>query len=69
MTWNVDNPKGRIASILSVILWSSLMALLVINGYWSWYTILLLVLFGLLLALSFMRIYQEWKEDGLWLGD
>ena len=56
MTWNVDNPKGRIASILSVILWSSLMALLVIYGHWSWYTILLMLLFGLLLALSFLRI-------------
>ena len=69
MTWNVDNPKGRIASILSVILWSSLMTLLVINGHWSWYTILLMLLFGLLLALSFIRIYQEWKEGGVWLGD
>ena len=69
MTWNVDNPKGRIASILSVVMWSSLLTLLVINGHWSWYTILLMLLFGLLLALSFMRIYQEWKEGGEWLGD
>ena len=69
MTWKVDNPKGRIASILSVILWSLLMVPLVLNGYWSWYTILLMLLFGLLLTLSFIRIYQEWKEGGLWLGD
>ncbi len=69
MSWNVDNPKGRVASILSVIMWSSLIFLLVINGHWSWYTILLMLLFGLLLALTFVRIYQEWKEGGLWLGD
>lgn len=65
--WDVNNPKGRISSILSVITWVLLMALLIIKGEWTNYTILMMVLFALLLALSFVRIVQEWKEDGVWL--
>jgi len=64
----VYNPKGRVASVLSIILWSLLTAMLVVKGVWDWYSILLMILFVLLLVLSLVRIFQEWKEGGLWLG-
>ena len=67
MTWDVNNPKGRIASILSVILWLSLIILLFLKGDYSIGPLLAMILFILLLILSFVRIVQEWKEDGEWL--
>jgi hypothetical protein len=67
MSWDVPNPKGRIASILSTITWTLLILLLAIRGDWSIYTVLLMVLFILLLILSLVRVYQEWREGGEWL--
>ena len=67
--WGVKNPKGRIASVLSLILWSILLILLIIKGNWNIGPILLAVLFVLLLALSLVRFIQEWKENGDWLDD
>jgi Ca2+/Na+ antiporter len=67
MTWEVENPKGRIACMISAIVWTLLMALIVLNGDWSLYHVLLMVLFALLLVLSVLRIFQEWKEEGEWL--
>ena len=65
--WDVDNPKGRVASVLSVVIWAILTIVLLIRGVWDTYSILVLVVFLLLLALSFIRVYQEWKEEGAWL--
>ncbi len=67
MGWNVRNPKGRIASVLSAIIWTLLIVMLVIKGDWTIYPVLLMVLFILLLILSLFRAYQEWKEEGEWL--
>jgi Flp pilus assembly protein TadB len=67
MTLIIVNPKGRIVSVLSAIAWSVCLAMLAIRGDWSLGPILLAVLFILLLALSGVRIYQEWVEDGEWL--
>jgi Flp pilus assembly protein TadB len=61
------NPKGRVVSVLSAIAWSVCLAMLIVRGDWSLGPSLLVVLFILLLALSGVRIYQEWKEDGEWL--
>ena len=63
----VSNPKGRFASVLSVIIWTLLLILIVVRGDWSLYPMLLAILFTILLALSFVRIFQEWKEKGEWL--
>lgn len=67
MSWDVPNPKGRIASILSTIIWILLIMLLAIRGDWSIFPALLMILFILLLILSLVRVYQEWKEGGEWL--
>ncbi len=67
MSWDVPNPKGRIASILSAIIWTLLIVLLAIKGDWTVYPILLMILFILLLILSLVRVHQEWKEGGEWL--
>ncbi len=67
MTLIIVNPKGRIVSLASAIAWSVCLALLAIRGDWSLGTNLLAVLFILLLALSGVRNYQEWVEDGEWL--
>ena len=65
--WDVKNPKGRIASILSAVFWAILIVLVILHGDWNEFTIPILVLFVLLLALSMLRIFQEWKEEGEWL--
>ena len=67
--WDVKNPKGRIASVLSLILWSLLLVMLIIKGNWNIGPLLLAVLFVLLLVLSGVRFSQEWKENGDWLDD
>lgn len=67
MSWDVPNPKGRIVSILSAIFWTFLIVLIIIKGDWTIYPMLLMVLFIMLLALSALRIVQEWKEEGEWL--
>lgn len=67
MTWDVDNPKGRIASILSLATWSIFIALVLFKGDFSIGPLLALVLFALLAVLSVVRIVQEWKEGGAWL--
>ena len=67
MPWLVKNKKGRIASILSLILWSLLLVMLILKGDWSLGPSLLALAFVLLLALTGVRLYQEWVEDGEWL--
>ncbi len=67
--WGVKNPKGRVVSVLSLILWSALLIMLIIKGNWNIGPILLAVLFVLLLLLSMVRFIQEWKENGDWLDD
>ena len=67
MTWDVPNPKGRIVSILSAIIWTLLILLILTRGDWTIYPMLLIVLFIMMLALSALRIVQEWKEEGEWL--
>ena len=67
--WGVKNPKGRIASVLSLILWSVLLMMLIVKGNWNIGPLLLAVLFVLLLMLSIIRFLQEWKENGDWLDD
>ena len=67
--WGVKNPKGRIASVISLILWSVLLMMLIVKGNWNIGPILLAVLFVLLLMLSLVRFLQEWKENGDWLDD
>jgi hypothetical protein len=67
MPWDVNNPKGRIGSILSAIIWIIFIMMIVIKGDLSMFPLLLLILFVLLLVLSFVRIYQEWIEEGEWL--
>ncbi len=61
------NPKGRMVSVLSAIALSVCLVMLVIRGDWSIAPSLLALLFTLLLALTGVRIYQEWVEDGEWL--
>lgn len=63
----VMNPKGRVACIVAAIVWCIPLTMLLIRGDWSLGPSLLLLLFALLLGLSILRIYQEWKEDGEWL--
>jgi hypothetical protein len=63
----VLNPKGRVVSVLAAALWMIGIVLLVLKGDWSLGPALLLLLFVLLLALTGVRIYQEWVEDGEWL--
>ena len=67
MTMITLNPKGRVVSVASAISWSLCLALLAIKGDWSLLPALLAVLFALLLALTGVRLYQEWVEDGEWL--
>ncbi|KYK25666.1 MAG: hypothetical protein AYK23_03445 [Candidatus Proteinoplasmatales archaeon SG8-5] len=67
VAWDVKNPKGRIASVLSAVLWSILIVLVILHGDWTEFTIPILILFVLLLVLSLLRIFQEWKEEGEWL--
>ncbi len=67
MPWLVKNKKGRIASVMSLILWSVLLLLIIIKGNWNIGPMLLAVAFILLLALTGVRLYQEWVEDGEWL--
>lgn len=61
------NPKGRIVSVLAAVMWSVGIALLLLRGDRSVGPVLLLALFALLLALTGVRLYQEWMEDGEWL--
>ncbi|MBA3046049.1 MAG: hypothetical protein KKH41_07375 [Candidatus Thermoplasmatota archaeon] len=63
----VLNPKGRAVSVTSTIAWSVCLVMLILKGDWSIGPILLAVLFTLLLALSGVRLYQEWVDDGEWL--
>ena len=65
--WLVKNKKGRIASVLSLMVWSLLLVMLIIKGDWSLGPALLAIGFILLLALTSVRLYQEWVEDGEWL--
>ena len=65
--WLVKNKKGRIASILSLIVWSLFLVMLILNDDWTMGPILLAIAFTLLLALTGVRLYQEWVEDGEWL--
>ena len=67
--WGVKNPKGRAASVISLILWTVLLMMLIVKGNWNIGPILLAVLFVLLLLLSLVRFIQEWKENGDWLDD
>ncbi len=67
--WGVKNPKGRIASVFSLVLWSLFLVMLIVKGDWSIGPILMAVLFVLLLALTGVRLIQEWKENGDWLDD
>ncbi len=67
MAWDVPNKKGRVASILSLILWSLLISFIIIKGDFSAYPVLMLIVFILLDILTVVRIYQEWKENGEWL--
>jgi hypothetical protein len=67
MTWDVPNPKGRGACILSAIVWSLFLAMIVLRGEWGATEILFALLFALLLLLSVVRGYQEWREGGEWL--
>jgi len=67
MPWLVKNQKGRIASVISLVLWCVLLAMLVQKGDWTIGPILLAIAFILLLALTSVRLYQEWVEDGEWL--
>jgi hypothetical protein len=41
--------------------------MIIVHGDFSLYPDLLLALFALLLSLSALRFYQEWKESGKWL--
>jgi hypothetical protein len=67
--WGVKNPKGRAASVFSLVLWSLFLVMLILKGDWSIGPILLAVLFVLLLLLTGVRLIQEWKENGDWLDD
>ncbi len=67
MTVILLNPKGRIASVSAAALWTVSIVLLVLRGDWSAGPVLLLILFVLLLCLTGVRLYQEYKEDGAWL--
>ena len=35
MAWDVYNPKGRISSILSVIIWTTFIVMIIIKGDFS----------------------------------
>lgn len=61
------NPKGRVASVMAAITWILSLALLLMKGDFSILPVLLIVLFALLLALTGVRLYQEYAEDGAWL--
>ncbi|MDO9537317.1 MAG: hypothetical protein Q7J68_03255 [Thermoplasmata archaeon] len=61
------NPKGRAVSVLAGIFWAICLVMLLVRGNWSIGPVLLIVLFSLLLALTGVRLIQEWKEDGEWL--
>jgi len=67
VSYIVLNPKGRAVSIMAAIVWSVSLIMLLVKGDWSLGPILLMLLFVLLLGLTSVRIYQEWKEDGAWL--
>jgi hypothetical protein len=61
------NPKGRVASVSAAAIWTVSLILLLAKGDWSIGPILLILLFSLLLALTGVRLYQEFREDGAWL--
>ena len=65
--WLVKNKKGRIASIFSLTVWSLFLIMLFMKGNWTIGPRLLAIGFILLLALTSVRLYQEWVEDGEWL--
>ena len=67
MTAIVINPKGRIASVTAAIIWIISLIMLLLRGDFSLLPVLLTVLFVLLLALTGVRLYQEYLEDGTWL--
>jgi len=64
----VLNPKGRVVSVISAIAWIVCLVMLALKGDWSLTSSLLAILFALLLALTGVRLYQEWVEGGEWLG-
>ncbi|MFH0816334.1 MAG: hypothetical protein V1934_05915 [Methanobacteriota archaeon] len=59
--WRVRNPKGRIGSAIGVAVFGAL----AVCG-WLWWPLYTALLFGLLEALSVLRFYQEWAENGAW---
>jgi len=67
VTMIIINPKGRVASMMAAVIWAVSLALLVYRGDWSIGPLLLFILFALLMALTTVRLYQEWREDGAWL--
>jgi hypothetical protein len=67
MTMIVLNPKGRAVSVICAVVWVISIIMLLLKGDWSLGPMLLLLLFALLMALTSVRLYQEWKEDGEWL--
>ncbi len=67
MTLILLNPKGRVASVSAAAIWIISLALLLTKGDWSKGPVLLMILFALLLALTGVRLYQEFREDGAWL--
>ena len=67
MAWDVPNPKGRVASALAIAIFLVFIIMIIVRRDFSLYPVLLLALFALLLVLSALRFYQEWKEGGDWL--
>jgi len=67
VTLIIMNPKGRVVSVLCAVVWIASMVMLFIKGDWSLGPSLLMLLFAMLMALTSVRLYQEWKEDGEWL--
>jgi hypothetical protein len=67
MAWDVPNPKGRVACFVCTVVWSLLLVMVMLRGQWGLTELLFALLFLLLLALSLLRVYQEWVERGEWL--
>ena len=63
----VPNIKGRVASVLSLVFWAIFILFIVIRGDYSTYPMLMLVIFILLEAITVVRLYQEYVENGAWL--
>jgi hypothetical protein len=60
-SWKGRNPKGRIGSAIGITVFGALTVCA-----WLWWPFYTVVLFGLLEALSALRFYQEWVENGAW---